>query len=117
MIFGRQTVTLVTVTENLLVRDRYNNPQLVKTETPIPGCRFRPLTAKEKIELGVDTLIDPWKWTAPPNAALKAAIPAPGVQYEVKYDGKTFNIAQSRTYPDMAGRDFKITTICERTDG
>lgn len=38
---------LVTVTEGP-ERDRYNNPILVRTEAPVPGCRFRPLTAREK---------------------------------------------------------------------
>lgn len=119
MNFGTQTVTLVTVTENPAVRDRYNNPTLVRSETPIPGCRIRPLTAKEKIELGVQTIEDPWRWTSPPNATLEGAIPSEGVQYEVKHNGMTFNIVgQPRPFPGpFTSETFKITTICERVDG
>lgn len=111
MSFGGQTVTFVTVSEDLNNRDRYRNPIRVRTEVAVPGCRFRPLTAKERQELG-DIVRDPWKCTAPPVAAV---LNADAID-EVKVDGITYQIIGGvRTFPDMGGNNFKVTVICERS--
>lgn len=113
MRFGRQSVIIVTVTTNPSVRDRYNKSTEVRTETTVTGCRFRPLSAKEKIELG-DIVTDPWKCTAPPVAA---AINAKAVD-EMKVDGITYKIiGGARPFKDQAGRDWKVTIIGERMLG
>lgn len=109
MSFGSQTASFVTVTEDLDNRDRYNNPLKVRTEIAVTGCRFRPLTAKEKIELG-DIVTDPWKLTAPPVAAVVNAQP----NDEVKVAGVTYQIVGGvRVFEDFT-RPFKVTVICER---
>lgn len=111
MSFGGQTVVFVTVTEDLDNRDRYNNPIRVRTEISVPGCHFRPLTAKEKLELG-DIVQDPWKCTAPPVAAVMNAQAID----EVKHKGVTYQIIGGvRPFNDFSDRVFKVTVICERT--
>lgn len=110
MSFGGQTVYFVTVAEDPTVRDRYNNPTLVRTQVGVPGCRFRPLSAQEKIELG-DIVTDPWKCTAPPKAAVINARSGD----EVLVGGVTYQILGGpRVFPDMQGTLFKVTIICER---
>jgi len=109
--FGRQTVTFVSITEDPDIRDDYNNPLIVRTETPVPGCRFRPLTAKEKVEIGYSVVSDPWRVTAPPVPAVVAAASID----EVKVDGVTYQITGGvRTFPDKEGRPYKVTVIVER---
>lgn len=114
MNMGGQLVVFVTVTENLAVRDKYNKPTLVRTEVSVPGCRFRPLKASEKIDLGLNTLKDPWKCTAPPVAAVMAMTSID----EVKCDGITYQVVGGdRTYPGMNGRPYKATLYVERQEG
>lgn len=108
---GRQTVVFVTVTEDLNTRDRYGNPAIIRTETPISGCRFRPLTAKEKVEQGFNSIEDPWRATCPPVATVMNA----KSNDEVKVDGVTYQITGGpRVFPDLQGSPFKVTVICER---
>lgn len=112
MRFGSQTVTFVTVTENPAVRDRYNNPEIIRAEIDVPGCLFRPMNAKEKTDLG-DIVTDPWKCTAPPVATVLNA----EANGEVKADGVTYKIIGGpRPYPDLSGRPFKVTVICQRME-
>ena len=109
MSFGNQIVYFVSVTEDLNNRDRYGNPARVRTETPVTGCHFRPLTGKEKLEYG-DIGIDPWKCTAPPDPAALAAT----VNSELKVDGVTYQVTLgSRPFQDF-NKLFKVTIICER---
>lgn len=110
MNFGGQTVTFVSVVEDPTTRDRYNAPQKVRTETAVTGCRFRPLSAQEKIELG-DIIGDPWKCTAPPVPAVLNAKSSD----EVKVGGVTYQIIGGvRIFPAVGGSSFKCTIICER---
>lgn len=54
----------MTVTENpAVVVDRYRNPELTRTTTPVSNCRMRPLPSKETTEIG-EKVVDPWKLTA-----------------------------------------------------
>ncbi|AEJ93972.1 head-to-tail stopper [Mycobacterium phage Thibault] len=111
MNFGGQTVTFVTITEDLNDRDKYNNPRQVRTETPVPGCRFRPLSAKEKVEFGYNTVTDPWKCTAPAIPAVMDAL-STGI---LQYGGVDYQITGgARTFASFAGQPFKVTIICER---
>lgn len=112
--FGRQTLTFVTVTENLAVRDTYNKPAEVRTETLVPGCRFRPLPATETTKDGTQVVRDQWKATCPPVPAVVAAksrdeITVNGVAYQI--------VGGPRVFVDLAGTPFKVTVVCERQDG
>ena len=115
---GGQTVVFVTVTEDPNDRDRYNNPARVRSETPVRGCLFRPLTAEEQVSLGVnakrtgdvDIVTDPWKCTAPPTPAVMNAKAGD----ELKVNGITYQITGgARVHPDLSGRPFKCTVLCE----
>lgn len=111
MRFGRQVVTFIKITEDPDQRDEDNNPLIVRTETPVPGCRFRPLKAEEKVALGIDLATDPWQATCPPMSAVKAA----SAGDEVKVDGVTYQITGGvRVFADMAGKPFKVTVLAER---
>ena len=116
---GGQVVTFVTVTEDPDNRDRYNSPARVRTETPVRGCLFRPMTAEEKVALGynakrsgdTDVVTDPWKCTAPPVAAVMNAKAGD----EIKVGGVVYQITGlPRVFPSLSGRAFKVTVICER---
>lgn len=111
--FGNQTVVFVTVAEDPSQRDEHNNPLIVRTPTPVPGCRFRPLSASEKVALGIDVAKDPWRITAPPVNAVTGA-QAGG---EIEYGDETYQIRGGpRTFPGVGGRPYKVTVICERRE-
>lgn len=109
MSFGSQTITIISVTENPAVRDRYNEPQQVRTETQVRGCRFRMLNTQETIDLG-HKVGDTWKLTAPAVPAMLNATAAD----EIRHDGNTYTI----TGTPLVRRDFSgphhVTILCER---
>lgn len=112
--FGGDVLTFVTVTEDLDNRDRLNKPAEIRTETSVPGCRFRPLSATEAAKDGAQVVRDQWKATCPPLPAVLAA----KSRGEIKVDGVTLQIVGGpRVFDDLAGRPFKVTVICERLDG
>ncbi|MGJ6126188.1 hypothetical protein QN239_26785 [Mycolicibacterium sp. Y3] len=108
--FGRQTLTFVTVTEDLTNPDRYNNPAEVRTSIDVRGCHFRPLTTAEKIDLG-DVVSDTWRATVPPVAAVLAAkaddeVVAGGITYEI--------VGSPEPFTNLVGELFKVTVVCKR---
>ncbi|WPH57639.1 hypothetical protein [Mycobacterium phage WXIN] len=119
MRMGGQTVVFVTVTEDPTQRDRYKKPLRIETDTPVRGCRFRPLTAEEKTNLStsnelrgdIDVITDPWRCTTPPSPTVMNA----GVGDVVKVDGVTYQIiGLPRVFPDFRGRPFKCTVLVDR---
>lgn len=109
MTFGHRTAVFVTVAEDLNTRDRYNQPLKVRTEVSVTGCHFRPLTFKEKIDLG-DVNTQAWKLTAPPAEAVLSATTID----EVKVDGITYQIMGGVQPHHDFEEVFKVTVICER---
>jgi hypothetical protein len=109
--FGRTTVTIVTLTEDTSNRDRYQNPAIVRTETPVRGCRFRPLNPREdNRDLG-DRVTEVHRITAPPHEAILAMT----ARDEIKVNGTTFRlVGLPRVFDDMSG-PFKATIVVERT--
>lgn len=111
--FGRQTIAIVSVTEDL-GRDHYGNPTAIRTETSVSGCHFRPLPATETVKDSGQVVRDHWKATCPPVAAVVGATS----RDEIKVDGVTYQIVGGpRVFADIAGKPFKVTVICERQDG
>lgn len=99
--FGCTTLTFVAVTEDLNNRDRLNKPAIIRTETSVPGCRFRPLPATETAREGAQVVKDHWRATCPPVAAVLAA----KSRDEIKVDGVTLQIVGGpRVSDDLAGR-------------
>ena len=110
MRLGNQTVVFVKATEDPSQRDADNNPLIVRTETPVSNCRFRPLAAAEKVALGIDVAKDPWRCTAPPMDAVVNA----GAGDEIKCNGETYQIEGGpRIFPGAQGQPYKVTIICE----
>lgn len=111
---GAATLTFVTVTEDLDNRDRYNQPAKVRTETDVPGCRFRPLPATETRAEGTEVVVDQWRATCPPHPAVIAA----KSNGEIVVDGVTYQIAGlPRVFSDKWGTPYKVTVVCERLRG
>ena len=115
MNFGKQEVTIVSITEDLDQRDENNDPLIVRTETVVSGVRFRPMTAKEQFELGLNTIRDPWKCTAPPVPAILDAKSIDAIEYQ----GETYQITGGvRPFTALnQSKPFKVTILCERADG
>lgn len=120
MSFGNQTVGFVVVT--LGDPDRNGVRARNRTQVNVHGCRFRPLTAREKVAAGtVATAV--WKVTAPPHANLLAAESID----ELVYDGTTTPTQSAATtyhltgaglpFPDMGGAPFKVTILCQKQKG
>lgn len=112
--FGADTLTFVTVTEDLDNRDKLNNPAKVRTGVDVPGCRFRPLPATETRGEGTEVVKDQWKATCPPHPAVIAA----KSRDEIRVDGDALQIVGlPRVFDDKWGRPYKVTVICERVAG
>jgi hypothetical protein len=111
MFLGDQTVGFVTITDGAL--DELGIPAQVRTTVNVPGCRFRPLSAAETVDL-TDVATEVWKCTAPPSAA--ALVDATG---ELVHDGVTYQvIGGPKPYPDAFRSDtFKVTVMCEKQVG
>ncbi len=114
MRFGKTVLTFVSVTEDLNDLDEYGHPARVRTETDVPGCRFRPLPATEKITDTGDVVTDPWKATCPPLAAVVNA----KARDEIKVDGVTYQITGGpRVFVDLGGQQFKVTVLAQKITG
>lgn len=108
--YGNQTVTFVTISQDTDNRDRWNKPATVRTEVEVPGCRFRPMTVTEQVNTG-DIATQVWKGTIPPvPVALNA-----GPMDEVIVDGVTYQIIGGvMPFTDLSGRNVKVTIRCVR---
>lgn len=112
MTFGGQTVTFVTVSAS-------GDPgylgvvEEARTETEVPGCRFRPLRTEETPDYLTNMSSEIWKCTAPPVAAAITALP----DGEVKVGGVTYLIqGPVQPKPDMDGTIHHVTIMCKRQD-
>jgi hypothetical protein len=111
--FGNQTAIVVSITEDTSgTTDRYGHPDEIRTETPVPGVRCRPLPATEKQDTG-DVVTDPWKLTAPPVPAIVNAKAGD----EIRVDGNTFQLTGlPRVFNDRRG-PHKVTVTLSRNLG
>lgn len=108
--FGGQVVTFVKITPTGVYGDR-GTPELAETSTQVPGCRHRPLTFQETIELNLDTATEWWKTTAPPVPAVLAAT----ANDEIEEAGRRYQIHGGiRPFPDMDGQPYKVTIVSKR---
>jgi hypothetical protein len=109
--FGNQTAIVISITEGA-ERGRYNSPNEIRTETPVPGCRCRPLPATERQDTG-DVITDPWKLTAPPADAIVNAKAGD----EIRVDGVTYSLTGlPRVFNDRRG-PHKVTVLLSRNLG
>jgi hypothetical protein len=117
MRFGGQTVTFVSVTEDVTQLDRYKKPRRVLTNTDVPGCLFRamdPTFRDEKVDKLGNLVISQWKCTAPPVPAVLNCKP----NDQVIVNGVTYEIqVGARVYYTLQGTPFKCTVICQTRSG
>lgn len=108
--FGNTTVTFLKVAENTAVRDRYGQPEQDTTSTDVPGCLFRPANFKEVSPIDTQQVLQRWKCTAPPVAAVLAATATDSVVV----NGITYQISGgAEVYDDLSGNPFKVTIYCD----
>lgn len=113
MKMGGQTVTVVTFTlggtaDNLGIKAEQF------TETDVPDCHFRPLSAAETAQTEFDVATEVWKLTAEPVPAVLAA-DATGY---LKYEGQTFSITGGvQPFTDENGQLFKVTILAQKQTG
>lgn len=106
-VFGGQTMIFVAITDG--VKDRLGVAAQIRTPVSVTGCRFRPLTAQEKVAL-TDEAIEIWKGTAPPDPKVLSAKAVD----EVQVDGVTYQIDGGvKPFPDADGRPYKVTVLCK----
>lgn len=115
MKLGNDTVTVVTIGEDLDDRDPFGTPAETRVETTVTGCHFRPLPAGREVTTdGGERVVDPHKLTAPPVDVLVTAkttdrIRVNGVEYVV--------VGLPRLHTDMRGRPHHVTVEVARTLG
>ena len=115
---GGQTLSFVSVTEDVNTLDDYGKPLQVRTTVDVPGCHFRSLIptyrGDSKVTEQGKLTIDQWKATCPPvDAVLNAT-----ANDEVVFNGQTFHIIVGpRLFYTLGGRLFKITVMCEKRGG
>jgi hypothetical protein len=98
MSLGGQTVVFVTFT--LGARGELGTRVETPVETPVPGCHFRTMTAKEITEGGFEAGLQLWKLTAPYNDTT-TAIDDNGY---LTWGGNTFAvIGGPKQHPDLDG--------------
>lgn len=106
---GPHTVEVANVVDG--ERDRWNTPAATTpTWDAVTGCRFRPLSVAEAVEL-YDRNEEIWKLTAPPDPAILAA----KADSKIRHDGVVYEIdggIKPSDGPD--GQPFKVTVFCKR---
>lgn len=93
----------------------------IQTITALPGCRHRPLTFNEVIELGYEVGTEMWKSTVPIGVYDQSNSPALTALYAMR-QGESFIVAgrkyeivvAARPHDDLAGRPFKATIVSKR---
>lgn len=118
MRFGGQTLTFVSITEDVSTLDEYGKPLEVRTGTDVSGCHFRSLIptyrGDHKVTDKGELTINQWRATCPPVAAVLNAKPTD----EVIFNGETFHIIVGpRLFYTLGNRLFKVTVMCENRGG
>lgn len=120
MAFGGSTIVftrLVKVGEP----DDLGNYELQSVDTEAPGCRHRPLTFTEIVEMQMDMSTQPWRSTLPLfeyDDALLDALDTIQHNDFVTVDGEKYQIVGGvRPFPDRNGNPFKATMISQKQHG
>ncbi|GAS96800.1 Gp9 [Mycolicibacterium canariasense] len=108
--FGGQTLLVVNFTDNG-PPDTLGMRGPAENKTVVPGCRHRPLSAKEIAEYGINVGTMVWNSTVPPVPAVLAMT----VDSEIREGDATFKvIAGPQHHTDMDGSPFKVTVLSQR---
>jgi hypothetical protein len=91
-------------------KDGWGTPDDEIEWEPLAGCRFRPLSTKETIEL-FEKATEAWKLTSPPHALLLQAT----ASSLIRHKGRIYEMdGAPRPFTDASGANFKVTVICKR---
>ncbi len=117
MPFGGHTISLTALIEDG-VPDKLGI-EGVEEDTDIAyGCRHRPLTFQETVNLGYDIATEMWRSTIPIaeyDATLQAKLLALKPQDIIYVNGQKYQIQGGvRPHADMAGNPFKVTIISKK---
>ena len=116
MSFGVDTVIFVSYSDADTPGELGTYPQ-VETLTSAPGCRHRPLTYNETIELGYDVATEMWKTTIPIGEysdALRQQIVSVKNDDTIRVDGAQYQIVGGvMPFKDFTGW-FKATVISRK---
>jgi hypothetical protein len=117
MPFGGQTISLTAFTQDG-VADELGIEGVEEDSNDAYGCRHRPLTFAEAVELGYDIATQPWRSTIPIgeyDSVLQGKLLALKPQDVIYVDGQKYQIQGGvRCHPDMAGNPFKVTIISKK---
>lgn len=123
MAFGGNTITFLHYTPGGEA-DELGEQSLTEESTAAPGCRHRPLTFKEMVELEFDIATEMWRSTIPigeyvtQNQTAYAAVMAVEPMDVINVDGEKYQVVGGvRSHPDMDGNPFKATIISTKHIG
>ena len=100
--------------------DELGNYVLTETLFDMPGCRHRPLTFQEKIDLQFDIATEMWKSTIPLfeyDSTLQGKVKALGANDVIRVDGNDYQIVGGARPFDDFTRPFKATIISKLQTG
>jgi hypothetical protein len=119
MPFGSDTVRLITYVDGPIAGE-LGTFQQVPSYTDAPGCRHRPLTFTEKVEMNFDVATELWKSTVPIgeySGTLRNAILAAKPESEIEVDGTKYAIVGGvQPFKDFTTW-FKATIISKKQTG
>lgn len=114
MAFGGQSLVFTAI-DYAGPTDSMGEQQQVDNTFIAPGCRHRPLTFKEMVELGYTVAEERWRSTIPLfeyGPALLAQVLATQHDDVITVDGVEYQVEGGiRPHPDLRGRPFKATII------
>lgn len=112
MTLAGQTVTIITVGPTGEYDD-LGGEIVARTETPVPGCRHRPLRADETPEWITNIATQVWQTTAPPDPAAMTA----DARAELRVDGVLYRvIGGAQPFTDETGRPYKVTILSQKQE-
>lgn len=119
MPFGVDTVTLVSYADGPIAGELGTYPQ-VETTSEAPGCRHRPLTFKETVEVSFDVATELWKTTIPIgeySPSVRSQVLALQPDDVIRVDGVQYSIIGGvRPFGDFTS-PFKATIFSKRQIG
>jgi hypothetical protein len=123
MSLGGQTITFLSYTPTG-VSDSLGQQTLTETAVAAAGCRHRPLTFREMVELEFDIATEVWKSTIPINELMAQnpdaynAVMTVKPQDAISVDGIVYQVLGGvRPHPDMDGNPYKATLISTKQIG
>lgn len=98
--------------------DELGEYELVPVTVDAPGCRHRPLTFAETVEMALDIATEYWRTTLPTHeydSTILSALALLKNNDAIEVDGQEYQIVGGvRPFDDLAGNPFKATIISQK---